>query len=145
MDEREQERLRLAREVGKLLLHRSFRDALPPLTQDGERPFVIGLPEDTMGEIAKRVAALGGDAHLIVMTPTHTPGAGRVQVLRVTECEGRPIGDLDESCESAVNENSLLAMLMDAIRVDQTFYVYDTETVIHFISDSVQPIPSRSA
>ena len=32
MDEREQERLRLAREVGKLLHHRSFRDMLPPLT-----------------------------------------------------------------------------------------------------------------
>lgn len=145
MDERERERLRLAREVGKLLLHRSFRDALPPLTQDGERPFVIGLPEDTLGEIAKRVATLGGDAHLIIMTPTHTPGTERVQVLRITECEDRPIGDLDESCETPVEENSPLAMLMEAITVDQTFYVYDTETVIRFISDSVQPIPSGSA
>lgn len=60
MDEREQKRLRLVREVGKLLLHRSFRDALPPLREDGSRPFVVGLPEDTLGQIAARVAALGG-------------------------------------------------------------------------------------
>ena len=33
---------------------------------------------------------------------------------------------------------------MEAITVDQTFYVYNTETVIRFISDSVQPIPSGS-
>jgi hypothetical protein len=144
VDEREQERLRLAREVGKLLLHRSFRDALPPLTRDGDRPFVIGLPEDTMREIAERVATLGGDAHLIVMTPTRTPGTERVQVLRVTECDDRPIGDLDESCEAPVGENSTLAMLMEAMTVDQAFYIYDTETVIRFISDSVQPIPAGS-
>ena len=67
-----------------------------------------------------------------------------MQVLRVTECEDRPIGDLDESYEAAVGENSTLAMLMEAISVDQTFYVYDTETVIRFISDSVQPIPTGS-
>lgn len=145
MDKREQERLRLTREVGKLLLHRSFRDALPPLTEDGERPIVIGLPDDTMGEIAAQVAALGGDAHLIVMSPTRTPGAERVQVLRVTECEDRAIADLDESREAPVGENSSLAMLMEAMRVDQTFYIYDTETVIRFISDSVQPIPTASA
>jgi hypothetical protein len=42
-----------------------------------------------------------------------------VQVLRVTECEDRPIGDLDESYEAAVGENSTLAMLMEAISVDQ--------------------------
>jgi hypothetical protein len=144
MDEREQERLRLAREVAKLLHHRSFRDMLPPLTEDGERPFIIGLPDDTMGQIAARVAAIGGDAHLIVMTPTRTPGTERVKVLRVTECEDRPISDLDESSEAAVNENSTLAMLMDAISVDQAFYVYDIETVIRFISDSVQPIPTGS-
>jgi len=51
---------------------------------------------------------------------------------------------LDESYEAAVDENSTLAMLMEAISVDQTFYVYDTETVIRFISDSVQPIPTGS-
>ena len=44
MDEREQKRLRLVREVGKLLHLRSFRDALPPLREDGSRPFVVGLP-----------------------------------------------------------------------------------------------------
>ncbi|HYS31204.1 MAG TPA: hypothetical protein VEM58_02990 [Streptosporangiaceae bacterium] len=142
MDEREQERLRLAREVGKLLLHRSFRDALPPLREDGSRPFVVGLPEDTMKQITARVAALGGDAHLIVMTPTRTPGTERVQVLRVTEGENKPLGDLDESYETPVSEDSTLAILMDAIEVDQTFYVYATETVIRFISDSVQPIPA---
>ncbi len=142
MDEREQKRLRLVREVGKLLLHRSFRDALPPLREDGSRPFVVGLPEDTLGQIAARVAALGGDAHLIVVTPAHTPGTGRVQVLRMTEGEHKSFGELDESREAPVSEDSSLAMLMNAIEVDQTFYVFPTEAVIRFISDSVQPIPA---
>jgi len=31
---------------------------------------------------------------------------------------------------------------MEAIKVDQSFYIYPTETVIRFISDSVQPIPA---
>lgn len=142
MDDREQERLRLTREVGKLLLHRSFRDALPPLRKDGSRPFVVGLPEDTLRQVAERVAALGGDAHLIVMTPTHRPGTGRVQVLRITAGENKQPGDLDESHESPVSEDCTLAMLMSAIEVDQAFYVYATETLIRFISDSVQPIPA---
>lgn len=141
MDDREQERLRLTREAGKLLLHRSLRDALPPLRKDGSRPIVVGLPEDTLKQIIERVSALGGDAHLVVMTPTRTPGTGRVQVLRITEDE-KALGDLDESRESAVGEDSTLAMLMAAMRVDQTYYVYSTETVIRFISDSVQPIPA---
>lgn len=140
VDDREQERLRLTREVGKLLLHRSFRDALPPLREDGSRPFVVGLPGDTLGEIVERVAALGGDAHLIVMMPTNTPGAERVQVLRVTG-DDKQLGDLDESCEAPVSEDSTLAMLMAAIKVNESFYIYPTETVIRFISDSVQPIP----
>lgn len=142
MDDREQERLRLAREIGRLLLHRSFRDALPPLRKDGARPFVVGLPEDTLGQIGARVAALGGDAHLIVMTPTHTPGTGRVQVLRISLGESKSLGSLDESHEMPVSKDSTLAMLMDAIEVDQTIYVYPTEAVIRFISDSVQPIPA---
>lgn len=78
MDERELERLRQVRLVGRLLLHRSFRDALRPLREDGSRPFIVGLPEDTLGQIAARVDALGGDAHLMVMTHTHAPGARRV-------------------------------------------------------------------
>jgi hypothetical protein len=142
MDDRERERLRLTREVGKLLLHRSFRDALPPLREDGSRPFVVGLPEDTLRQITERVASMGGDAHLIVMSPTHNQGTERVQVLRVTEGENKPLHALDESHESPVSEDSTLAMLMDAIEVDQTFYVYPTEAVIRFISDSVQPIPA---
>ena len=97
-----------------------------------------------MRQITARVAALGGDAHLTLMTPTRTPGTERVQVLRVTESEHKPLGDLDESHETPVSEDSTLAMLMDAIEVDQTFYVYATETVIRFISDSVQPIPART-
>jgi hypothetical protein len=51
--------------VGRLLLHRSFRDALPPLREDGSRPFIVGLPEDTLGQITARVDALvsrSGDA-----------------------------------------------------------------------------------
>lgn len=142
MDDRERERLRLTREVGKLLLHRTFRDALPPLRQDGSRPFVVGLPDDTLRYIAERVAAMGGDAHLIVMTPTHRPGTERVQVLRITEGENKPLNDLDESYEQPVSEESTLAMLMSAIKVDQVFYMYPTETVIRFISDSLQPIPA---
>lgn len=144
MDKREQERMRLTREVGKLLLRRGFRELLIPLRKDGTRPFVVGLHDDTIRDIAARVAKVGGSAHLIVMAPSNTPGSDRVQVLRFTECESKPIGDLDESCEAPVGEDSTLGMLMEVIKIDQElcFYVYDRETVIKFLSDTVLPVPA---
>jgi hypothetical protein len=144
VDKHEQERLRLTHEVGKLLLRRGFRELLVPLRKDGSRPFVIGLPDDTMRDIAARVARVGGSAHLIVMSPSSTPGSDRVQVLRFTECDPKPIGDLDESCEAPVGEDSTLGMLMEIIKIDQELclYVYDRETVVKFLSDTVLPVPA---
>ena len=144
MDEHEQERMRLTHEVGKLLLRRGFRELLVPLRKDGGRPFVVGLPDDTIREIGALVAKVGGAAHLIVMSPSSTPGSDRVQVLRFTECETKPIGDLDESSEAPVGEDSTLEMLMEVIKIDQElcFYVYDRETVIKFLSDTVLPVPA---
>jgi hypothetical protein len=144
VDKREQERMRLTREVGKLLLRRGFREMLVPLRKDGTRPFVVGLPDDTIRELAGRVARVGGAAHLIVMSPSSTPGSDRVQVLRVSECEAKPVAELDESCEAPVGEDSTLGMLMEIIKIDQElcFYIYDRETVVKFLSDTVLPVPA---
>jgi len=104
----------------------------------------VGLPDDTLREIASKVATLGGDAHLIVVhAQSDNTGPSRLQILRFSEGEHKEITDLDDSHECAVDENSTLAMLMEHIEVGQklTYYTYDSETVIRFINDSVQPIP----
>jgi hypothetical protein len=144
MDERELRRLHLTRDIAKLLKYRSLHAALPPLRADGIAPFVVGLPDDTLGFISGRVAELGGTAHLIVPTEPSMPGAARLRILRVSESEHKPITDLNDRSECPVSEDSTLAMLLEDINVGDecTYYIYDTETVIRFINDSVQPIPA---
>jgi hypothetical protein len=145
VDDRERLRLRLTGEVAKLLKNRSLRDALPPLTTEGTIPFVVGLPDDTLRDITRKAATLGGDAHIIVPSEPTAPGRPfRVRILRVSGAPHKEIAELDESRECAVDENSTLAMLLDHIEVGQqcTYYTYDTETVFRFINDSVQPIPA---
>jgi hypothetical protein len=144
VDDKERLRLRMTGEVAKLLKNRSLRDALPPLGADGTIPFVVGLPDDSLREIAGKVATLGKEAHVIVVSELSASGPVRIRILRLSEVAAKPIGDLDESCECAVNENSTLAMLMEHIEVGQelTYYTYDSETVIRFINDSMQPIPA---
>ena len=144
MDDRERLRLRMTGEVAKLLKNRSLRDALPPLGAEGTIPFVVGLPDDTLREITEKVATLGREAHVIVPSEISVSGPFRVRILRVSEVASKPISDLDEPRECAVNEKSTLAMLMEHMEVGETrtYYTYDSETVIRFLNDSVQPIPA---
>ena len=143
MDERERYRLAVARDVAKLRKHRSLRDALRPLLPDGTAPFIIGLPEDTLGFIAARTEALGGEAHLIVPAPSGASGTARLRILRIGRST-KEIAELDDHRECAVSQDSTLAILLDHIEVGEelTYYAYDAETVIRFINDSVQPIPA---
>jgi hypothetical protein len=144
VDDRERRRLQLTRDIAKLLMHRSLRDALPPLRADGTTPFIIGLPDDTLGYISGQVAHMGGTAHLIVPAEPATPDDVRLRILRVSESGHKPIAHLDGPGECPVSEDSTLAMLMEHIEVGDecTYYTYDTQTVIRFINDSVQPIPA---
>jgi hypothetical protein len=143
MDDRERTRLQMTGEVAKLLKNRSLRDALPPLTEDGTIPFVVGLPDDTLGDISVKVATLGVAAHVIVPSELKA-GPFRIQILRFSGIAHKDISDLDEATECPVDQNTTLAMLMEHIEVGQecTYYTYDSETVVRFINDSVQPIPA---
>lgn len=143
MDEREQRRLRLANEVMKLVRHRGLRDMLPPLCEDGTAPFIIGLRDDTLRDIAERAAALGGSAHLIVVDELAGEGRTRLRVLRV-DPGSKAITELDDQRDCAVNENTTVDMLMQHIEVGEqlTYHTYDSETVIRFLTDSVQPVPA---
>jgi hypothetical protein len=129
-------------EVAKLLKNRSLRDALPPLGADGSIPFVVGLPDDTLRDIIGRAATLGREAHVVVPSELATSGPFRVRILRISEIPHKAIADLDESFECPVNET--LAMLIEDIEVGQevTYYTFDSDTVIRFLNDSVQPIPA---
>lgn len=142
MDERERHRMTLAGEIAKLLKYRSLRDALPPIKADGTAPFIVGLPEDTVGDLTRRAESLGGDAHLLILTRLSS-GKVRLRVLRLSE-DSKAITDLDDRNECAVSEDSTVEMLMSHIEVGQvlSYHAYDAETVIRFINDSVQPIPA---
>jgi hypothetical protein len=139
VDEREHLRLKLTHEVARLLKERSVRAALPALG-DGEAPFIVGLPDDTMADLGRRVESLGGTAHLVVLTHIGT-GTSRMRVLLFENSAHKELAELDDTCESAVDENTRLDMLMQAIEVGDvaTFHIYDSETIVSFINDSVQP------
>ncbi len=142
MDEREQRRLRLAAELMRFTRNRGLRDALGPLQDDGSAPFVVGLPDDTLGEIGRRAETLGGRAHLVVFDELGD-GRKRVRLLLIGPSDKR-IDELDEQCECAVNDETTLDMLMQHITVGEecTYHTYDSETVIRFLTDSVQPVPA---
>jgi hypothetical protein len=140
VDKRERLRLTLTHEVARLLRQPSVRAALPVLAA-GESPFIVGLDDDTMRDLRRRVMALGGAAHLVVLTPLAS-GKNRMKVLLFEESAHKEIAELDGVKECAVSEDSTLGMLMEVISVGQevrTFYAYDSETMIRFLTDSVQP------
>jgi hypothetical protein len=143
MDDREQHRLHLAGEVMQLVRHRSFREALPPLRIDGSTPFIVGLPDDTLGDIAGRAVALGGRAHLIVVERLAEEGGTRLRVLRIDPGD-KAITELDQQRECIVNEGTTIEMLMQHIEVGEAlvYHTFDSETVIRFLTDSVQPVPA---
>lgn len=124
MDERERYRLAVTRDVAKLLKHRSLRDALPALLPDGTAPFIVGLPDDTLGYIAAQTMALGGEAHLIVPAAPSASGTARVRILRVGRGT-KQITELDNERECAVSQDSTLAMLLEHIEVGEelTYHV----------------------
>ncbi len=120
-----------------MLQNRSLRTVLPPL-RNGASTFVVGLPDDTMLDISERVMLLGGCAHLVVLTELEN--CARVKVFLVEESV-KDLRDLDDERECVVNGDTSLEMFMAAIEVgDQlVFHVYESETIVRFINDSVQP------
>jgi hypothetical protein len=145
MDEREQRRLQLVGELMRLAgnreLRHNFRAMLPPLTGDGASPFIVGFPDDTLRDIRQRANVLGGSAHLVIVT--ELPGSFRLRILRLSP-GGKPIGDLDEDRDCPVSEDSTLEMLLQHIQVGGrvTYHTYDSDTVIRFLTDSVQDVPA---
>ncbi len=137
MDDRERLRLKLTHQVARMLQNRSLRTVLPPL-RNGASTFVVGLPDDTMLDISERVMLLGGCAHLVVLTELEN--CARVKVFLVEESV-KDLRDLDDERECVVNGDTSLEMFMAAIEVgDQlVFHVYESETIVRFINDSVQP------
>jgi|SRR6185437_1196867 len=142
MDDREQARLQLGAAVMKLTRHRGFRDALVPLREDGIAPFVVGLLDDTLGEIGRRTDTLGGSAHLIVFDQL-SGNRARLRILSIQPGR-KPIAELDDQHDCLVNEDSTLEILMEHIEVggELTYYAYDSETVIRFLTDSVARVPA---
>lgn len=143
MDERERHRLRLAGDVMQLVRHRSFREALPPLRSDGSTPFIVALSDDTLGDIARRAVALGGRAHLIVVERLAEEGSTRLRVLRIDPGD-KAITELDDQRDCVVNEETTIEMLMQHIEVGEAlvYHTFDSETMIRFLTDSVQPVPA---
>jgi hypothetical protein len=138
VDERERQRLKLTHQIARMLQNRSFRAVLSPL-RDGTSSFVVGLPDDTMHDIGQRVSALGGCAHLVVVTELED--GSRVQVFEVEEGPHKEICDINDDDECAISDDTTLSTFMDAVQVGdvRVFHVYDFETIVRFINDSVQP------
>jgi hypothetical protein len=140
---REAERARLAGEIAKLTRHRSVREVLRPLRQDGVAPFVVAFPEDTLGEIDHRARTVGGRAHVVVVDQLKGSTALRLRILRL-DPSSKPIAELDEQKDCVVDDKSTVGMLLEHMEVGGalTYHTYDSDTVIRFLTDSVQPVPA---
>lgn len=56
----------LLRQVRKNLVDRDFAARFTPMTEDGHRPIVAALLEDTIDELCAQVRAAGGAANVVV-------------------------------------------------------------------------------
>jgi hypothetical protein len=70
-------------------------------------------------------------------------GVKRIRLLLI-QPSGKRIDELDDQRECAVNDQTTLAMLMEHIEVgtEVSYHTYDSETVIRFLTDSVQAVPA---
>lgn len=68
-------------------------------------------------------------------------GQRRIRSLLLQECGHKPPCDVNDESEGIVNHDTTLAMFIEALEVgdQRVYYAYDSETIIRFINDSVQP------
>jgi hypothetical protein len=143
MDDQDKRRHHLATQVRKLAVRCGCgRPGIIPPLYGGHAPSIMGLPDDTVGSLTRQAVKLGGRAHLMVLD--ELPG-DEVQ-LRVLWIERRntPITDLDDQPSGRVNEDSTLSTLMQGMNVGEhlSLYTSESETLIRFLADSIQPAPS---
>lgn len=54
------------RTVYRHLRRAAFRECLPVLTSDGDRPVIVALPDDRVASVVRQVRAAGGSGNVVV-------------------------------------------------------------------------------
>lgn len=145
MDSRERLRMRMTRDVLRLLRVRDFRATLPPLRPDEDAAILVSFRDDTLQTVMKGITALGGNVHVVVPPPDLDSWPARMVFLQVTKSgKVTPPGRMtDDDC--LVNEQSELGMLLELLLVrnrTMTLHLCRHETTVELVDDGQDMVPA---
>lgn len=138
MDVRDQLRMRMTRDVLRLLRVRDFREALPSLRPGEDPGILVGFRDDTLKSVLERVARLGGSAHVVVPPVDVKLWPSRMAFLQVTKGGQVPPAGRMPGDDCLVNEDSHLGMLLDLLQLHgrtMTLRICRHETTIELVDD----------
>lgn len=146
MDTKEKLRVRMTRDVLRLVRVRDFRAALPPLA-DGVAPIAIGFRDDSVMAVVEQIGQLGGNAHVVIPPAdldTWPNGIALLQIqIQKGERASQPEKMTDDDCP--VNADSELGMLLALLMVHRkpiTFHVCRHETTVELVDDGKDVVPA---
>ncbi|MFF4417136.1 hypothetical protein ACFYY8_31835 [Streptosporangium sp. NPDC001559] len=113
MDAREKTRLRMTRDVLRLLRTRDSRTRLSPLRDDVESAILVGFRDDTLKFVMERVKLLGGGVNVVVPIGDLSTWPSHMALLQATT-GSNPDATADDEC--LVNDNSELGTLVELLR-----------------------------
>jgi hypothetical protein len=144
VDTREKLRLRMARDVLRLVRVRDFRAAFPPLAEEGSAPIAIGFRDDTIKDVMDQINQLGGNAHLVVPPTDGDAWPYRMAIVQV-QTSGRrlpPIQNAGDDCR--VQPDSEIGMLLELLMLygrPMTFHICRQETTVELVDDGKELVP----
>lgn len=137
MDDREKIRMRMTRDVLRLLRVRDFRAALPPLRDGEEAAILVSFRDDTLRHVMEQTAALGGNVHVIIPPEDLSAWPTRLTLLQVITSDPTPPRLMsDDNC--MVNEQSQLGMLLELLRMrnrTMRLHLCRHETTVELVED----------
>lgn len=145
MDTRERLRLRMTREVLRLVRVRDFRAALPPQS-DGVSNVVIGFLDDSIKDVLDQINLIGGGSSHVVVPPADLNdwpnGIALLQVLK-SDRVVPPEQMTEDDCP--VKPESQIGMLLELLKMrrgrSMTFHICRRETTVELVDDGKEVVP----
>ncbi len=138
MEAREQLRMRMTRDVLRLLRVRDFRAALPPLRPGDDAAVLVSFRDDPLKRVMEQIVRLGGSANVVVAPADADAWPRGMAFLQVTTGGVSPAPGRMTDDDCLVNENSDLGMLLALLNArnrTMTFYFCRHETTVELVDD----------
>lgn len=142
MDARDQLRMRMTRDVLRLLRVRDFRAALPPLRPDEDAAILVSFRDDPLKLVLEQVGRLGGGANVVVPPADLKAWPNGMAFLQITLGDVVPPA-VEPAEDCLVNEASELGMLLELLKMRKKtlkLRLCRHETTVELVDDGKDPV-----